>query len=59
MRFGLRRTTIFTTDKNRRRKEMNVLKRAMRRWAELGTREVVHEDGTRERRPVIIRSSRV
>ena len=39
---------------------MNVLKRAMRRWAELGTREVVvHKDGTRERRPVIIRSSRV
>ena len=38
---------------------MNVLKRALRRWAELGTREVVHEDGTRERRPVVIRSSRV
>jgi hypothetical protein len=45
--------------KVKRRKEMNVLKRAMRRWAELGTRELVHEDGTRERRPVIIRSSRV
>jgi hypothetical protein len=38
---------------------MNILKRAMRRWAELGTREVVHEDGTRERRPVVVRSSRV
>ena len=38
---------------------MNVLKRAMRRWAELGTREVFREDVTRERRPVIIRSSRV
>jgi hypothetical protein len=38
---------------------MNILKRAMRRWTELGTREVVHEDGTRERRQVIIRSSRV
>jgi hypothetical protein len=59
MRFCLHRAKLFTTDKNRRRKEMNVLKRAMRRWAELGTREVVHEDGTRERLPVIIRSSRV
>ncbi len=38
---------------------MNILKRAVRRWAELGTRVVVHEDGTRERRPVVIRSSRV
>ena len=38
---------------------MNVLKHAIRRWAKLGTREVVHEDGTRERRPVIVRSSRV
>ena len=38
---------------------MNILKRAVRRWAELGTKEVVHEDGTSERRPVIIRSSRV
>ena len=38
---------------------MSILKRAMRRWAELGTREVLHEDGTRERRPVILRSSRV
>jgi hypothetical protein len=38
---------------------MNIFKRARRRWAELGTREVVHEDGTSERRPVIIRSSRV
>jgi hypothetical protein len=38
---------------------MNVLKRAVRRWAELGTREVVHEDGASERRPVAIRSSRV
>ena len=38
---------------------MNILKRARRLWAELGTREVVHEDGTRERRTVIIRSSRV
>jgi hypothetical protein len=38
---------------------MSILKRAMRRWAELGTREIVREDGTRERRPVIIRSSRV
>jgi hypothetical protein len=38
---------------------MNILKRAMRRWAELGTREVVHEDGTSERRPVVVRSSRV
>jgi hypothetical protein len=35
---------------------MNILKRALRRWAELGTREVIHEDGTRERRPVIIRT---
>jgi hypothetical protein len=59
MRFGLCRATLFTTYKNRRRQGMNGLKRAMRRWAELGTREVVHEDGTRERRPVIIRSSRV
>jgi hypothetical protein len=38
---------------------MNILKRAVRRWAELGTSEVVHEDGTRERRPVVVRSSRV
>ena len=38
---------------------MNILKRAMRRWAELGTREILHEDGTSERRQVIIRSSRV
>ena len=38
---------------------MIILMRALRRWAELGTREVVYEDGTRERRPVIIRSSRV
>jgi hypothetical protein len=38
---------------------MNILKRAVRRWTELGTREVVHEDGTRERQPVVIRSSRV
>jgi hypothetical protein len=38
---------------------MNILKRAVRRWAELGTREVLREDGTRERRRVIIRSSRV
>ncbi len=38
---------------------MNILKRAVRRWAEVGTREVLHEDGTSERRPVIIRSSRV
>ncbi len=38
---------------------MNVLKRAMRLWTVLGTREVFHEDGTRERRPVVIRSSRV
>jgi hypothetical protein len=38
---------------------MNVLKRAVRRWAELGTREVLLEDGTRERRPVVVRSSRV
>jgi hypothetical protein len=38
---------------------MNVLKRAVRRWAELGTKEVVYENGTRERRPVIVRSSRV
>jgi hypothetical protein len=38
---------------------MNILKRAVRRWAEVGTREVFHEDGTSERRPVIIRSSRV
>ena len=38
---------------------MNILMRAVRRWAELGTREVVHEDGTSERRPIIIRSSRV
>ncbi len=38
---------------------MNILKRAVCRWTELGTREVVYEDGTRERRQVIIRSSRV
>ncbi len=38
---------------------MNILKRAVRRWAELGTREVVHEDGTSERRQVVIRSSRI
>ena len=38
---------------------MNILKRTVRWWAELGTREVTHQDGTRERRPVIIRSSRV
>ncbi len=38
---------------------MNVLKRAVRRWTELGTRVVVHEAGTRERRPVVLRSSRV
>ena len=38
---------------------MNILKRAVRRWAELGTKEVVYENGTRERRPVIVRSSRV
>jgi len=38
---------------------MDILKRAVRRWVELGTREVVREDGTRGRRPVVIRSSRV
>lgn len=38
---------------------MNILKRALRRWAELRTREVIHDDGTRERRPVIISTSRV
>jgi hypothetical protein len=38
---------------------MNILMRAVRRWSELGTREVVHKDGTRERRQVIVRSSRV
>jgi hypothetical protein len=38
---------------------MNILKRAVRRWTELGTRKVVHGDGTSERRPVVIRSSRV
>ncbi len=38
---------------------MNILKRAVRLWTELGTREVFHEDGTSERRPVVIRSSRV
>ena len=38
---------------------MNILKRAVRRWAELGTKEVLHEDGTSERRQVIVRSSRV
>ena len=36
---------------------MNILKRVRRLWADLGTREVLHKDGTRERRPVIIRSS--
>ena len=36
---------------------MNILKRAVRRWAELGTKEVFHEDGTSERRQVIVRSS--
>ena len=38
---------------------MNIFKRARRFWSEMGTREVVNEDGTRERRPVIVRSSRV
>jgi hypothetical protein len=38
---------------------MNILKRARRLWSGLGTREVVYEDGTRERRQVIVRSSRV
>ena len=38
---------------------MNVLKRAVRRWAELGTKEVFHEDGTSEWRQAIVRSSRV
>jgi hypothetical protein len=38
---------------------MNSLKRAVRRWAELGTKEVVYEDGSSERRPVVLRSSRV
>jgi hypothetical protein len=38
---------------------MNIFKRARRRWAEMGTKEVLREDGTRERRSVIIRSSRV
>ena len=38
---------------------MNILKRAARWWTELGTRESFHEDGTSERRPVIIRSSRI
>ena len=59
MRPGPRGATLFMTVENRRRKGMNVLKRAVRRWAELGTREIIHEEGTRERRPVIIRSSRV
>ena len=36
---------------------MNILKRARRLWSELGTREVVHEDGTSERRPMVRRSS--
>ena len=38
---------------------MNILKRAVRLWTELGTTEVFHEDGTSERRPMVIRSSRV
>ena len=38
---------------------MNILKRAVRLWAELGTREVFREDGTSERRPVVVRGSRV
>jgi hypothetical protein len=38
---------------------MNILKRARRLWSELGTKEIVREDGTRERRPVVVRSSRV
>ncbi len=38
---------------------MNILKRAVRLWTELGTREVFHEDGTSERRAMVIRSSRV
>ena len=38
---------------------MNIFKRARRLWSELGTREVVRENGTRERRPVVVRSSRV
>jgi len=38
---------------------MNILKRAVRLWTVLTTEEVFHEDGTSERRPVVIRSSRV
>ena len=38
---------------------MNIFKRVRRLWSELGTMEVVKEDGTRERRPVVVRSSRV
>ena len=38
---------------------MNILKRAVRLWAELGTREVFREDGTSERRPMVRRSSRI
>jgi hypothetical protein len=38
---------------------MNFFKRARRLWSELGTREVGREDGTRERRPGVVRSSRV
>jgi hypothetical protein len=38
---------------------MTILKRAMRMWTELGTKEVLHEDGTSERRAVVLRSSRI
>jgi hypothetical protein len=38
---------------------MTIWKRAMRLWTELGTKEVLHEDGTSERRAVVLRSSRV
>jgi hypothetical protein len=46
-------------DKNRKTKDTDILGGAVRRWAGLGSWEIVHEDGTRERGPVIIRSSRV
>jgi len=38
---------------------MIILKRAMHVWTELGTKEVLHEEGTSERRAVVLRSSRI
>ncbi len=38
---------------------MNILKRVRRLWTELTTEEVLHEDGTSERRSMVLRSSRL